>query len=248
MIKVIGIDPAPSKESTVFDGNNFFPFSYIKLKGCLKKIKKENTENKMLICWDAPLSFSIDCSSPFTKRDIEKFFSQKEGEETPKGISVMGYSTCPHWIITQNLLGYPQTNECNFNHPYQLVFNQKDITLSITEVHPAVAIWLWCREENHGLTNWNYKGKKEENEKIIDCLIEILKSKSIIDDEVIKLIKEKPRKKQDDYLDAYIAWKLGQEWVTSNQNVMILGDSNTGSFLLPYSEKLFVKFNNYKFK
>ena len=72
-IKVIGIDPAPFKKSTVFDGdkvlsellnkkfksnNGFYEFKPHELVCVIKKIKENNKENNnnILICWDAPLT------------------------------------------------------------------------------------------------------------------------------------------------------------------------------------------------
>ena len=54
-IKVIGIDPAPSKKSTIFDGKEFYQKDCNELKKYLEEIKFE--KGNVLICWDAPLSF-----------------------------------------------------------------------------------------------------------------------------------------------------------------------------------------------
>lgn len=239
MTKIIGIDPAPSKKNTVYDGNDFHSYCYGGLKDFLKKIKTEN-EN-VLICWDAPLSFSMkdvtNKTSPLYKRKIEYFFSLKDAYKTPTGISVLGYAGCSHWVISQYLLGFPKISsfERNFIPPFELIFDKKDISHSVTEVHPAVAIWLWLKAHNSKVNNWNYKKDKNSFKNLKHELIQH------------NIIPENIEMKNDDYLDAYIAWKLGREWVEDKNNVEILGNANTGSFLLPYDNALFKKFNNYKF-
>ena len=236
MIKIIGIDPAPTKKNVIFDGNSFKSFNYDELKKYLEELKNE----KVLICWDAPLSFSTQkiChnDTPFSKRVIEKFFSQNKGLKTPKGISIMGYSTCPHWIISQYMFGLPKVskNKINDDLPFKLVFDKTQISKSITEVHPAVAIWLWTND----LNDWEYKKNKET----FNNIVKILVNKKIIEDKL--------KINDDDHLDAYIAWKLGYDWVNNNNQVDVLGNEDTGSFLLPNvmlpeNEDVFSKFNNY---
>jgi hypothetical protein len=220
-IKFIGIDPAPVKKSTCFDGVNFGYYNYNQLKEYLIEEKKCN--DKLLICWDAPLSFSLNIdsnASDFYQRKIEFFFSRKE-YNTPKGISVRGYAGCPHWAITQYLLGLPKISnfEKNFCPPFDLIFNANNITKSVTEVHPAVAIWLWCKDE---ITDWEYK----KNKTSLNSIIKVLKTKNIIGKSI--------EIKNDDELDAFVAWKLGKNWVEKTGEVAILGKNKTGSFLLPY--------------
>jgi hypothetical protein len=243
MTKVIGIDPAPSKKNTIFNGEKFNECDYKGLQSILNELKK-NTQEKILICWDAPLSFSLDNitdkMSPFFKRKIEYFFSQEKGYKAPPGISVLGFAGCPHWAITQYLLGYPRTSgfEKDFNPPFELISkNEEEVSKSITEVHPAVAIWLWLKNDLK-LNNWNYKKKK--NESIRKKLIDTLKIKNIIPQNL--------GIKSDDELDAFIAWKLGVEWVNNSEKVEILGNNETGSFLLPKKAEVFDKFKKFEVK
>ena len=250
-IKVIGIDPAPGKESTVFDGKIFCNYTSLELEKYIKRLSVKNTD--VLICWDAPLSFSTEINdSPFTQRIIEKFFMREEWAKTPKGISVLGYSGCPHWTISQYILGYPQISPYaeKLTHPFELIFDKDEINKSVTEVHPAVAIWQWCKDiKNKKNENWNYKKKIEVFNQILDILIK----KRIVPDNLKKEITN------DDQLDAFIAWKLGCEWIGSGKQVendneemecknkvMILGDNDTGSFLLPNNAKLSDDFEKFK--
>lgn len=242
-IKVIGIDPKPSGKKNdkeghcIYNGKQFEILSHSELAKYLQK-QFEEKEN-ILICWDAPLSFPkfkslnfLDIESLFTQRTIEKFFSRAEGEKTPTGISVQGYAGCPHWTISQYLLGYPRINPRDKSEtPFELIFDKKDLEKydkSLVEVHPAIAIWLWLK--NKDINEWEYK-KKDFNK-----VVELLKRKDIISKGLDT--------ENDDQLDAYVAWKLGTEWVEGNR-VDILGNNDTGSFLLPYDEKLFKKFDNF---
>lgn len=59
-IKVIGIDPAPKKGLTIFDGTNFCQISGADMKKYLGKAKLDR--GSVLICWDAPLSFNENLS------------------------------------------------------------------------------------------------------------------------------------------------------------------------------------------
>lgn len=234
MIKVIGIDPAPTKKSTVYDGIEFQTFCYKKLKEYLNDLKEQN--EKILICWDAPLSFSTESFTPFSKRNIEKFFSRKEGSKTPPGISIMGYSSCPHWIISQYLLGYPRISDQSFNHPFNLIFDNKEIAHAITEVHPAVAIWMWLLKGKIKIESWKYKKNKTDFNKIVNEL----KNQGILPTNL--------QIENDDRLDAFISWRLGADWIQNNNEVEILGDAVTGSFLLPYNQDVFDKFKNFQYK
>lgn len=240
-ITVIGIDPAPSKDSTIFNGEDFDQKDYKKLQEYLNDLKK--SKSKILICWDAPLSFSIgnymdEKVSLFYQRKIEYFFSRSEGAITPAGISVRGYAGCPHWAISQYLIGYPKINSfCkNFEPDFNLVFSNENIRKSVTEVHPAVAIWMWCKKGKNAAWTWNYKKDK----KVFRKIVKELSSKGIIVHDFEEKITT------DDQLDSYIAWVLGKRWMEKKGEVQILGDNNTGSFLLPYIERYWQKFSTFK--
>lgn len=234
IIKVIGIDPAPTKKSTIYDGENFLSKDYTELVEYIAYLK--SIDENILICWDAPLSFSKESKTPFSKRIIEKFFSRIDGYKAPKGISVMGYSTCPHWIITQYILGYPKVGlEGYFNPPFELKFDKENILKSVTEVHPAIAIWLWTKNKTK-INIWNYK----KNKNVFLKLLNILITKGIIPKELEQIIEN------DDMLDAYIAWKLGIDWLDELSDVEILGNNDTGAFLLPNNRNLLYKYKNFK--
>lgn len=230
-IKVIGIDPAPSKKSTICDGQHFLQKSPEDLKCYLQELQS-NANDKILICWDAPLSFG-DNKSNFYTRKIESFFNNPS--RLPKGISVQGFAGCPHWAISQHLLGYPKIGD--FDHgakpPFGLVFEREAITKSVTEVHPGLAIWVWLKDVRELNENWLYKKNSTTRTNIESALGKLFpKDKQVID-----------QIENDDHLDAYVAWKLGRVWIDDEgKTVRILGNTRLGSFLLPYNESIFNDF------
>jgi len=243
-IKVIGIDPAPSKKSTIYDGKKFEHKDYASLKKYLSEELEKN--KKILICWDAPLTFPKIPSekpeeySPLYMRPIEYFFSKNY--DLPKGISVLGYAGCSHWAISQYILGYPRPEvDCNINPRYKLICKdsqkiseESENGIYITEVHPALAIWMYLKS-SVPKDNFNWKYKKST--KTLNNIVNLLKIKNILNNI--------PEINNDDELDAYIAWKLGNDWINAepiNNKVSILGNELTGSFLLPYDEVIFEKF------
>ena len=106
--QVIAIDPAPSKRSTVFDGEGYSHLTDGGLRDYVNLIASERPGT--LVCWDVPLTGPADrvragsFRYDFTKRSIERFFSiESTGFKTPNGISVLGYRACPHWTISRSL-------------------------------------------------------------------------------------------------------------------------------------------------
>ena len=228
IMKVIGIDPAPSKKTVIYnDIDGFTEIEADKLKKYLDDEFK-NSEEDILICWDAPLTGGkpinfnqkIEKYNPFYQRKIEQLIN---ATVQVKGISTMGYAGCPHWSITQYCLGLPQIFQPEVpqsNLPFQLITEQLTIEQKkslkgkyVIEVHPALALWLWLQDK---VKDWNYKRSKE-------TLKELLKKTTITIDTI----------KNDDYLDAYIAWKLGNLWQNEQDKVILVGNKNTGAILLP---------------
>ena len=264
-MKVIGIDPAPAKETVIYDGEKFMTKDAVALKNYLEDIKK--SEDNVLICWDAPLTGMASVKaiekfkeylnnlekkktpkwSPLEARIIEKYIAL---QDIPKGISTNSFSQCPHWTITQYCLGLPQIFQPEkiypSNVPFNLITEQKlpSEDKNVVEVHPALALWLWLKENNPIKDNdkWNYK----KNETTFKTLTELLFKKaelllgkqqafdiSKIEVTVIKSKEETVEAKTmtDDHFDAYIAWLLGALWLKNE--VILVGNKNTGAMLLP---------------
>lgn len=175
-MKVIGIDPAPSKETVIYDGEKFIEKKAVELKKYLDKLIESN--DNVLICWDAPLTGGsptnfnqeIEKYNPFYQRKIEQLINK----EIPKveGISTLPYAGCSHWAITQHCFGLPLINDefkPENQTPFKLIPNQDKQEKPfegkhIVEVHPALALWLWLKDCN--VENWNYKGSSRKDKNI----------------------------------------------------------------------------------
>ncbi len=239
-VRVLAVDPAPGKGSTVFDGTAFSMKTGSELRTYLNE--PGNRTRGTLVCWDAPLTGPTNpasagaCPVDFTQRLIEQFFSRAEtGFKTPRGISVMPYSGCSHWTISRSLLGLPRTGPFDYDYhqlPFHLLPPGPDSECrgraSIIEIHPGVAAWLWCKDAKDG--RWEYK-------KDVGILREMW---SILLARTRFRWTDRPTPENHDEFDAAVGYLLGSLYVGDRSGVpevehevTILGDRSTGSFLLP---------------
>ena len=244
-MKTIGIDPAPSAPSYLFD-ESVKAFDAIELSRIVKNLM---AIDKILVCWDAPLTGPVDPDSErffrgdHSQRDIEIFFTRSNwGFKTPKGISVLGYSGCQHWIITRKLLGLPRVSKWDKEWdelPFKLIFEGKAPHKKgkyVVEVHPGLSLWLWFRKgEKMWGGNWEYKKDESVLKKLWDRLLS--QFGNIIINENRKL-KDLNAPQNDGELDAIVAWLLGNIWCSNQKDVILLGSRKTGSMLLPNVEGL----------
>ena len=249
-VRVLAIDAAPGKPSTVFDGKYFKDRSGYELREYLDHLANRA---KKLVCWDAPLTGPANPStagtSPgdFTQRLIEKFFSRTEtGFKTPKGISVRPYGGCPHWTISRSILGLPRTGpyDQSYSHlPFHLLppAEARDYSrarldseyggqASIIEIHPGVAAWLWCMGDYDG--PWEYKRRNARGRRILDNMWQVLLKNAPFS------WRGRPTPENDDEFDVAVGYILGSLYVGNRtrprpSNVIVLGNRSTGSFLLP---------------
>ena len=256
--RVVGIDPGPKKGLHCFDGTGETPKPEHKPLGesrtYLQSLEKDAS---VLVCWDAPLTGPPGTAlgkqgpkgSDLSQRPIEAFFSRnKNGFKVPKGISVMPYSGCPHWTISRSLLGLPRMGPYDQADglPFQLCTTNDPPSSGplIVEVHPAVALWLWTKDQ-HKQTDeqaWRYK----KDRLILTKIAELLKDKlpeGSLRKMLQAIIYNNPESTDengkvngvstDDDLDCFRAYALGTIWLEDNSKVILLGDSDTGSFLAP---------------
>jgi hypothetical protein len=220
---VVGVDTAPKKSTTLFDRQN--GWREIEAFDLPAAVIEWSQEESFLACWDAPLTIGMG-HDRFYERPIESFFRNHREFTTPEGISIRPFSGCPHWAITHASLRLPRTNstdEVQNQLPLSFIAEGKPPQKRgafVVEVHPAVAIWLWCRD---ALPDgpWTYKKLK--------------RSREIVWDELQRVIPDHlpdATPKDDDQIDSLVACVLGELWVASG-NVELLGDNSSGSFLLP---------------
>ena len=254
-MNVISIDPAPSKRALVFDGT-FKTVDASELVAYCDTLASTDT----LLCWDAPLTGPSSTRGSFSQRLIEQFFSRGEtGFKTPKGISVLPYSGCPHWAITRACLGLPICGEHDLpgeRLPFTLTTNVAELKPDrsrVIETHPAVAMWLWCREleddpDDEGQArSWVYKGSKpsrtiEEMWTLLTGVWMATEHPAIID----AMSRPLNVPNDDDKLDAFVGWVLGTLLLSNHPSVGILGDSASGAIALPMSTELQTAYNTFR--
>lgn len=241
-MKIIGIDPAPTKGLDVFDGRDH----RLPLAEAHAFIGGLAQSDNALICWDAPLTGPADrivrggapSGSAFSQRPIEQFFSRNRyGFKVPSGISVLGYSGCSHWAISRSFLGYPRVGPYDAPEdalPFRLMASNPAPRSGrgVVEVHPAVAIWLWCRGVRGAAAEWKYKGQAGLVAEIWKYLIAVPAFANIFTGNA------SVAPSSDDQLDARVAYALGRLWLEAPDEVLLLGDINAGTFLLPRVEGL----------
>ena len=239
-MRVISIDPAPAKGLSVFDGRD----RHVPIDAAFEYVSSVASGPPCLVCWDAPLtgpsagalSGKKARAGDFTKRRIESFFTtSRTGFCTPVGISVQGYAGCQHWTISRSLLGLPRVgpwDQSAEDLPFELITDDarpQGTQRLIVEIHPAVALWLWCRERWPPALEWTYKKNSGVRVQVWDCLRERL---CRFGDQAVKAALANPPT-TDDELDARIGFLLGTLWMSNNDEVALLGDLESGTFLLP---------------
>ncbi len=240
-MRVVAVDAAPGKRSTVFDGRDFTNHDARSLRGYLARMRERHRE--MLVCWDAPLTGPGDpddagVPGDFTQRPIESFFRDgKNGCKTPRGISVRPYCGCPHWTISRSLLGLPRLGSYDAGYdelPFGLLTSGRpagDGQHVVAEIHPGVAAWLWCREERRGNVSWAYK----KDAVVLAEMWEIVRSKAA------GAWPDRRTPANDDQFDAAVGYVLGRAFVGAEEGgarVAMFDDRRTGALLLPDSREL----------
>ncbi len=243
---IVGVDPAPGKGSTAVEINikNGKPsITLCKDKKVLSTqelyecIKEWNKESSVLMAWDAPLTGPSDIEKPWedhslTRREIEALVAKKI-DRIP-GISVRGYGGCPHWTISQRMLGLPKLHPAHAGGDFTLIEadSQKNYLTDhhhVVEVHPAVAIWQWLQESNNG---WRYKGSTKESQSIRAEFCDRLAAKwKELDLDIGSILED--AKKSDDVLDALTAAVLAYMWVSNDEKVVLVGNKHKGAWLVP---------------
>jgi hypothetical protein len=242
-MRVLGIDPAPAKQSIIFDGEKFLYKTPKELKSYIDDINE-----KTFIAWDAPLSAALsDKDFSLTIRQIERFF-YRQGRyakelNIPKGVSTLGYSSCPHWTVSQYIFGHPVINkDLTMKLKWELVmdsgFTGKS-SFQISEAHPALGLWILLRDElkDHNLfkSSWQYKGYSSSDKDIVKRK-EVLIDKILSHSRVKGIVEKNIRISTDDELDAFMCYILAHWAVNDPKHSLILGDEINGSFLLPNFE------------
>lgn len=224
--QILGIDPAPSKKSTVYDGEQFRHFSAMELRSHLNAYQNQ----KVLICWDAPLTGPEELDEgSFSMREIEKVLAAEIRKASVEGVSVLPYSGCSHWAISRSILGLPRVGKYDSEDiPFPLTFSKSFSGSASVEVHPAVAMYYWLDNDFK-----KYKGSVKAKEKRQAVLHNFNKLMTI---STLKPLHPNKELISDDELDAFVAWMLGHLWLRGEE-VILFGDKKSGAILLPKKGK-----------
>lgn len=258
----VGIDPAPSfkgsavVEYLVGDSRSHLRLRrnvhHPELRADLERWKQEYPS--VLLAWDAPLTGPQDPESDeaggalghrrsdFTIRQIEKEI-RKVIPTAAEGISVIGYSGCPHWTITRNLLGLPRVGPFDQGWdtlPYSLLCSPATSWPGhyVLEVHPALALWAWLKDSALNIMDWRYKaGSRRSQRLILDQILSGLVScwdkTSLLP--FVEVIKERRKEllHSNDLLDALVAAALATLFIQNPDSVELQGSKARGAMLLP---------------
>ena len=240
----------------VFDGARCLPMSAPELRDHVNRIAAEGSGT--LVRWDAPLTGPADPVRPgsnpygFTKRRIERFFSiGATGLKTPKGISVLGYGACPHWTIARSLLGLPGVG--SFDVPESRLpfgpMTEPDCRGQhrprVVETHPALAAWLWCRDERQAGASRVCKGGKcpvDERRRVWREMWDIIPRRA-------EFAEDLPCPVTDDQFDAGVGHILGtmisRDEADRRRRCTIVGDARDGACLVPSTPGLVAAWNRW---
>lgn len=153
---------------------------------------------------------------------------------------MLPFSGCPHWALTRCLLGLPRVGQFDMpveSLPFQLATCNDERPVygrHVVEVHPAVALWLWCREGRSVTASWHYNTASwyyKKDRAVLLELWDILRKVPAVATVLYEVQDIVP--KSDDQLDARIAYALGRLWLDDPASVLLLGNADTGAFLVP---------------
>lgn len=213
--RVIGIDPAPTKPAVLYDGTVFRSVMPPQIRKDI--IDTAEGCSSLLIAWDAPLSFA---DTNFSDRSVDKavraWIKKQVAKKrfSAKAISARPFSQLAHWAISCFTLGLP------FGRPplgltlLPSVPTQEQIGLFAVEVHPAVAM-----------------GAKWISLKFSDPFPCYKNNPTACAEIAQRLDFPKDAGKNDDNLDAYVAYWLGQLFLSGKASW--LGNPATGGYVMP---------------
>lgn len=238
-MKVLGVDPAPRFGGHVFDGH----YRRVRTTRLAVELCGLRNTQPSLLCWDAPLTGppepteTSDRNGVFTKRPVEAFFTQQRWRfRVPDGISVLGYAGCQHWTISRHLLGLPRVGPWDTGWsdlPFELLTDGPPTGLGnyVVEVHPALALWLWCGFGDDSWPGpWTYKRDTEVLARLWCRLCDRVEAFA---PDLLETITAPGQPRNDDDFDCRIAWLLGRAWIDNTGEVGILGSRQQGAFLVP---------------
>jgi len=237
---VIGVDPASGKGLCFFNGERYSSKHEILPVDSRHWIEDEfATHRRVLLTWDAPISFN--CTHSLTTRPIERTHSPvaiwvreqvQEGRIAKKAVAIGRFSDLPHWVISCHCLGMPYGVSPKglriASHRDEVIRSDESMRWVI-EVHPAVSMALWWVGMNMKGALPKYKGNKPAAQ---NHLAREAIWASFLDKGLASKDTEPPA--DDDQLDAWVAWKMGVDFLSGE--ACWVGTPESGGFVLPTEE------------
>lgn len=234
---VIGIDPASGKGLEFFNGSRYSSEREVPPEKSRLWMEEElEVGGPLLLTWDAPISFNPDDS--LTTRPIERKKSPVSawiqenvgnGRIADKAVFIGGFSGLSHWVISCQCLGMPYGNPPNGLRVACCpgdVLNHRDSSKWIVEVHPAVSMAVWWVALGIDGAFPKYKGcRKQQMEGARELIWDSFVQVGIVDD------KNTHAPSNDDQLDAWVAWKMGVDFL--DEKARWVGTPESGGFVLP---------------
>lgn len=218
--RVLGIDPAPRKHAAVWDEEGLSRIPPARLRNFLQA--QLAGPRGVIAVWDSPLSFDLEegFSDRVFDRAARAWVAAKvrEGLIEPGAVSVRPFSGCPHWALSCQVLGLPfgegieGLSLCGSEVPAP-----EPGRGVVVEVHPAVALAaLWIdRQPDEPFPR--YKGSKAG-----------ARASAVI---AAQLGFPEEAGRDDDALDAFVAYRLGTQMLTGE--AAVAGGPPGGGYLLP---------------
>jgi len=243
VVRIYGVDPAPVGGLDCFNGTNYLHIPSVGGREGFEALLGHT--DKTLIAWDAPISF--DSAVNFYTRPIEQGDSPlrcwltdrvTDGSIEQGAVNICAFAGCSHWSITCDCLGMPYgqppQNLRILGLPEQAWQVNETNTNFVIEVHPAVSMAIWWVEENIEGAFPRYKGNAPQpQEHLTGPQRDHLSQQRIWEALVRARIADgdTPVPENDNQLDAWVAWKMGVDFLSGN--ACWVGTPHSGGFVLP---------------
>ncbi|MFM2248607.1 MAG: hypothetical protein RL071_4682 [Pseudomonadota bacterium] len=149
--------------------------------------------------------------------DAKKLVASWSSVLEPKAVGVAAAAQCPHNILSMAVLGLPMGVP---RHGLELLADASALEAGgrwVAEVHPAVALGWWYARQGAGsaVRLPRYKGNDDAVDRVRGRLVELLQPlRALIGPEAWAFLDSDAgggsTLKNDDQLDAWVAWLLGR--------------------------------------
>ncbi len=260
MIRCIGIDPAPSKDTVVCEALESGDFVFTAWKPYEVRSRVQTLLGEaagkgvpLVVTWDAPLGLdpgALPGTRNYASRRIDSAVTGwvkhlvKPSLTQPVAAGAVGVanaSSCPHNLLTQHVWGLPvgevPAHGARLLQPGEAA-SQPSPPCVLAEVHPAVAVAAWWLEQaTIERPMPRYKpGGTANVEAAREGLVHVAKFLQTRFGDAFPfdaILSSKGAGGSDDRLDAWIAWRLAFDWTRGDARAV--GPAHGGSYLLPNS-------------